>query len=80
MHVSKCKISLTISHVRIQVDEIIVLEPEEVEWVAGPAPDPAEAGGQAEQGPQAGWVGGIDRLTAQPHRNKDNNRLPLRVS
>ena len=31
MHVSKCKISLTISHVRIQVDEIIVLEPEEVE-------------------------------------------------
>ena len=31
MHVSKCKISLTISRVRIQVDEIIVLEPEEVE-------------------------------------------------
>jgi hypothetical protein len=64
----------------IQMYEVVLLEADKVEGVAGPAADPAEAGGQAEQGAQAGRVRRVHRLSAQPHRHKNHHRFPPGVS
>jgi hypothetical protein len=61
------------------MDEVGVLEANKVEWVTRAAADPAEAGREAKEGAQAGRVGGIYRLPAQPHRHKDHHRSPTGI-